>query len=48
MIKEEWYFDKQASSLNVRIIGICPIREFVRENETGSGTAAKSILGLLS
>ncbi|WP_372949256.1 gliding motility protein GldN [Mariniphaga sp.] len=33
MIKEEWYFDKQASSLNVRIIGICPIREFVREND---------------
>lgn len=36
MIKEEWYFDKQASTLNVRIIGICPIREFVREgDETG-------------
>lgn len=34
MIKEEWYFDKQASTLNVRIIGICPIREFVRENDT--------------
>jgi len=33
MVKEEWYFDKQASSLNVRIIGICPIREFVREND---------------
>ncbi len=33
MVKEEWYFDKQASTLNVRIIGICPIREFVREND---------------
>ncbi|HSM47346.1 MAG TPA: gliding motility protein GldN [Draconibacterium sp.] len=33
MIKEEWYFDKQTSTLNVRIIGICPIREFVREGE---------------
>lgn len=33
MIKEEWYFDKHASTLNVRIIGICPIREFVREND---------------
>lgn len=31
MIKEEWYFDKQSSSLNVRIIGICPIREFTRD-----------------
>lgn len=34
MIKEEWYFDKQTSTLNVRIIGICPIREFIRENDT--------------
>lgn len=33
MIKEEWYFDKQSSSLNVRVIGICPIREFIREND---------------
>ena len=31
MIKEEWYFDKQSSSLNVRIVGICPIREFTRD-----------------
>jgi gliding motility associated protien GldN len=33
MIKEEWYFDKQASKLEVRIIGICPIREFVSEGD---------------
>jgi gliding motility associated protien GldN len=33
MIKEEWYFDKQTSTLNVRIIGLCPIREFVREGD---------------
>ena len=33
MIKEEWYFDKQTSTLNVRIIGLCPIREYVREND---------------
>jgi len=33
MIKEEWYFDKQASALKVRIIGICPIREFTREGD---------------
>ncbi|MGE5447353.1 MAG: gliding motility protein GldN, partial [Bacteroidales bacterium] len=30
MIKEEWYFDKQTSTLNVRIIGISPIREYYR------------------
>jgi gliding motility associated protien GldN len=33
MVKEEWYFDKQASALKVRIIGLCPIREFVRAND---------------
>lgn len=33
MIKEEWYFDKQNSTMNVRIIGICPIREFVRPGD---------------
>lgn len=33
MVKEEWYFDKQSSSLNVRIIGLCPIREYVRDND---------------
>lgn len=34
MLKEEWYFDKQTSAMHVRIIGICPIREYVREGET--------------
>jgi len=34
MIKEEWYFDKQTSTMNVRVIGICPIREFYRDGDT--------------
>jgi gliding motility associated protien GldN len=34
MLKEEWYFDKQASTMNVRIIGICPIQEFYRDEDT--------------
>lgn len=33
MLKEEWYFDKQNSTLNVRIIGICPIREYYLEED---------------
>jgi gliding motility associated protien GldN len=33
MIKEEWYFDKQTSTLNVRIVGICPIREYFRTDD---------------
>lgn len=36
MIKEEWYFNKQTSALNVRILGICPIREYTRpDDQTG-------------
>lgn len=34
LVKEEWYFDKSNSTLNVRIIGICPIREFVRPGDS--------------
>lgn len=33
MIKEEWYFNKQTSALNVRILGICPIREYTRDDD---------------
>ncbi|MDP2336698.1 MAG: gliding motility protein GldN [Bacteroidota bacterium] len=33
MVKEEWYFDKQSSTMNVRIIGICPIQEFFRDED---------------
>ncbi len=29
-IKEEWYFDRQHSTMHVRIIGICPIRVYTR------------------
>lgn len=34
LVKEEWYFDKSNSTMNVRIIGICPIREFVRPGDS--------------
>lgn len=34
MVKEEWYFDKQTSALHVRILGVCPIREYMREGDT--------------
>ncbi len=33
MIKEEWVFDKQTSTMNVRVIGSCPIQEFFREGD---------------
>jgi len=33
-IKEQWYFDKQHSTMNVRVLGICPIRKYL-DDETG-------------
>ena len=35
LVKEEWFFDKQHSTMQVRIIGICPIRHFYRTLQTG-------------
>jgi gliding motility associated protien GldN len=31
-IKEEWFFDKQRSAMDVRIIGICPVVEVMDDN----------------
>lgn len=31
LIKEKWFFDKNYSTLQVRIIGLCPIRVYARE-----------------
>jgi gliding motility associated protien GldN len=38
MIKEEWYFDKQRAMMEVRIIGLCPIRLY--EKSAGSSDQA--------
>lgn len=38
MLKEEWYFDKQNSTINVRVIGICPIREYFRDEDVNQET----------
>jgi gliding motility associated protien GldN len=35
LVKEVWYFDKHHSQLYVRIIGICPVRVYVKELNTG-------------
>jgi gliding motility associated protien GldN len=34
IMKEEWYFDKQRSKMEVRIIGLCPIRIYKDKNAT--------------
>lgn len=41
MVKEEWYFDKQSSTLNVRIIGICPIQEYFRDEDVNQETVVR-------
>ena len=40
-IKEEWFFDKQRSVMEVRIIGICPVID--RKNEDGVYTGKSSL-----
>lgn len=31
MLKEEWFFDKNSSTLQVRILGVCPIRVYEKQ-----------------
>ncbi len=33
LIKEQWFFDRQTSTLQVRIIGLCPIREYYKDED---------------
>ncbi|MHC1703518.1 MAG: gliding motility protein GldN [Tenuifilaceae bacterium] len=44
MVKEEWFFDKQHSTMHVRIIGICPIRVYYQELRTGGEEEASGQL----
>ncbi len=36
-VKEDWFFDKQRSVMDVRIIGICPVRDSYDENQEFRG-----------
>jgi gliding motility associated protien GldN len=38
LLKEKWFFDKQHSTMQVRIIGICPIRFENRTDDQGNPT----------
>ena len=40
-IKEQWYFDKKNSTMRVRILAICPIREWM-DIETGQQRKART------
>ncbi len=38
IIKEIWFFDKQRSVMDVRIIGLCPIRTYYRDDDVEQTT----------
>ncbi len=47
LVKEKWYFDRKYSSLQVRIIGLCPIKVFpevLRDETTGFEEPTGNIL----
>lgn len=38
MVKEKWFFDKNHSVMNVRIVGLCPVRVYNRLDDQGLPT----------
>lgn len=43
LVKEEWFFNKKYSRMDVRIIGICPIRIWEEEDADGDITTKKAL-----
>ncbi|MBN2743182.1 MAG: gliding motility protein GldN [Marinilabiliaceae bacterium] len=43
LVKEIWFFDRNYSRLDVRILGICPIREFVESDGTNDQVKKKQV-----
>jgi len=44
MVKEMWFFDRKRSVLDVRIVGICPIRVFYEPEDTNKENVQKKKL----
>ncbi|MCX6259002.1 MAG: gliding motility protein GldN [Bacteroidia bacterium] len=40
IVKEIWYFDRKYSTLQVRIVALCPIREFFKQTQNMQGGQA--------
>jgi len=38
LVKEKWFFDKNSSTMQVRILGICPLRIYNRLDDNGNPT----------
>jgi len=41
ILKEDWFFDRQHSIMDVRIIGICPVRFFTKDDQAAAGGDAE-------
>jgi gliding motility associated protien GldN len=44
MIKELWFFNKQYSSMDVRIIGLCPIRVYTKPSSNPTDSSAEELI----
>ena len=44
MVKEMWYFDRNYSRLDVRVLGLCPIREYIDEDMEGEEGAGNAVV----
>jgi gliding motility associated protien GldN len=42
LIKEDWFFDRGYSTMDVRIIGICPVRFYIKESDGADGGDAET------
>lgn len=43
IVKEQWFFDKQSSTMQTRIIGLCPIREYYKGEDDNRRFAKKKL-----
>lgn len=43
LVKEKWFFDKQYSTMQVRIIGLCPIRVYSRPGDSTNTPIMKKL-----
>ena len=43
ILKEDWFFDRQYSIMDVRIIGLCPVRFSIKEDEVGAETRIQQV-----
>jgi len=43
ILKEDWFFDRQHSVMDVRIIGLCPIRFYTKEDQVDAETRMSQV-----